>query len=277
MHAPRLLPWLCSFAQAGTPSEVERISGALAALNRRVYADLVPLFADIGLSGELHRKGALTVYESGKGWRADALEWEAKQRLGIDTRELSGDQARELEPALGPLVKRAVLTPQWSHVSDPKGVVDRLRSWLTANGASLIAGQVSHLAGCPQGGTIILADGSRLSASKIVVAAGAWSGELSRQVGDYALLESERGYNTTIATPQIALNRTMIFAERKFVATPLSIGLRIGGAAEFGGLRSAPNFARSKALVELAKAYPHDSPFTTEETRRRTCPATRQL
>ncbi|WP_245322501.1 MULTISPECIES: FAD-binding oxidoreductase [unclassified Mesorhizobium] len=69
------------------------------------------------------------------------------------------------------------------------------------------------------------------------------------------MLESERGYNTTIAAPQIALNRTMIFAESNFVAAPLSIGLRIGGAAEFGGLRASPNFARSKGLVELAKAY----------------------
>ncbi|MER9158379.1 FAD-binding oxidoreductase [Mesorhizobium sp. M0778] len=254
-HAPQLLPWLWRFAEAGSPSEVERISGALAALNHRVYADLVPLFADIGLSDELHRNGALTVYESGKGWQADTLEWEAKRRLGIDVRQLSGDQARELEPALGPLVKSAILTPQWSHVSDPKRVVDSLRSWLAANGATLIAAQVSHIAPSPEGGTVTLADGSVLNASKIVVAAGAWSAELSRQLGEHALLESERGYNTTIAAPQIALNRTMIFAERKFVATPLSIGLRIGGAAEFGGLRATPNFARSKALIELAKAY----------------------
>ncbi|MHA6645236.1 NAD(P)/FAD-dependent oxidoreductase [Mesorhizobium sp. A623] len=47
----------------------------------------------------------------------------------------------------------------------------------------------------------------------------------------------------------------MIFAERKFVATPLTIGLRIGGAAEFGGLRATPNLARSRALVRLAKVY----------------------
>ncbi|WP_348629678.1 FAD-dependent oxidoreductase [Mesorhizobium sp. WSM3860] len=102
---------------------MERISRALAALNHRVYRDLVPLFADVGLSGHLHRKGALTVYESERGWHAATPGWEAKQRLGIEVRHLSGDQARELEPALGPLVKRAILTPQWSHVSDPKRVV----------------------------------------------------------------------------------------------------------------------------------------------------------
>jgi D-amino-acid dehydrogenase len=45
------------------------------------------------------------------------------------------------------------------------------------------------------------------------------------------------------------------FAERKFVATPLSCGLRIGAAAEFGGLHAAANFKRSRILTELASGY----------------------
>jgi D-amino-acid dehydrogenase len=51
------------------------------------------------------------------------------------------------------------------------------------------------------------------------------------------------------------LRREVIFAERKFVATPLSCGLRIGGAAEFGGLHAEPNFKRCQALVTLATRY----------------------
>jgi len=47
----------------------------------------------------------------------------------------------------------------------------------------------------------------------------------------------------------------LIFSERKFVATPLSCGLRIGGAAEFGGLKAPPNFKRSRTLAELARRY----------------------
>lgn len=39
------------------------------------------------------------------------------------------------------------------------------------------------------------------------------------------------------------------------MATPLSCGLRVGGAAEFGGLNAAPNFKRSRALAELARRY----------------------
>jgi D-amino-acid dehydrogenase len=47
----------------------------------------------------------------------------------------------------------------------------------------------------------------------------------------------------------------ILFAQRKFVAGPLICGLRIGGAAEFGGLDAPPNYARSRALLARAKRY----------------------
>jgi D-amino-acid dehydrogenase len=51
------------------------------------------------------------------------------------------------------------------------------------------------------------------------------------------------------------LNRQVIFAEHKFVATPLSAGLRVGGAVEFAGLEAPPNYDRADALAKLARRY----------------------
>jgi D-amino-acid dehydrogenase len=253
-HAPKLIPWLLRFSRSAAPSEVRRISAALAALNLRVYDDLVPMLAETGLSGELERKGALSVYESEAGYRRDGAEWALKRSLGIETSEISGEEARRMEPALGPIVHRAIITPQWGHVSDPKRIVDGLRGWLQSNGVAFVTGEVAAVA-MSETPSVALADGRTLSAGKLVVAAGAWSGMLSRGVGDPVLLESERGYNTTLPAPGIALSREVIFAERKFTATPLSCGLRIGGAAEFAGLTAAPNYRRSRALVTLARRY----------------------
>jgi D-amino-acid dehydrogenase len=256
-HAPKLIPWLSRFAQAGTQSEVERISKTLAALNSRVYDDLLPMFTATGLAGELNRNGALSVYESEAGYRRDAAEWACKRFHGIEIQELTGAQARQMEPALGPRVHRAVFTPQWSQVNDPRRVVQGLREWLASRGVAIQRGEVSDIvsnhAGTPV--RIILPDGKHIEADKAVVAAGAWSGILARRLGDPALVESERGYNTTFPDPGIVLHRELIFAERKFVAASLSCGLRIGGAAEFGGLGAAPNFKRSRALLELARLY----------------------
>jgi D-amino-acid dehydrogenase len=263
-HAFELVPWLWRFSQAGTPKEVSRIASALSALNNRVYADLRPMLAETGLSGELNERGALTVYESEQGFRRDAAEWALKRDHGIAITNLSGEEARDMEPALGKMVHRAVFTPQWSHINDPKRLVDSLREWLRSRGVTFITGDVVDISD-PGGGMpqvdlqvdleVDLADGRSIAAKKVVVAAGAWSGELARRLGDPVLLESERGYNTTLPDPGLSLSREVIFAERKFVVTPLSCGLRIGGAAEFGGLHAEPNFKRCQALVTLASRY----------------------
>jgi D-amino-acid dehydrogenase len=256
-HAPKLIPWLSRFAQAGTQSEVDRISKALAAINSRVYEDLLPMLSETGLAGELNRNGSLSLYESDVGYRRDAAEWACKRSHGIQIQELTGEEARHMEPALGPRVQRAVLTPQWSHVNDPKRLVQGLRTWLAGRGVAVHRGEVSDITSSSSASplTIVLRGGQRMSADKAVIAAGAWSGILARRLGNRVLLESERGYNATLPNSGIVLQRQLIFAERKFVATPLSCGLRIGGAAEFGGLRAAPNFKRSQTLVELAHLY----------------------
>jgi D-amino-acid dehydrogenase len=255
-HLPRLTPWLWRFARAGKPSEVVRIGQALAELNQRVYDDLLPMLDDIGCEDQIHRNGALTVYETENGFQRDADEWALKRRHGVEVQTLTAGEARALEPALGRIVARGVLTPQWSHIDDPRLLVDRLRTWLEANrGVTIVSGEVSRLAIDSGRPSAMLSDGRSLSADCVIVAAGAWSGALARSLGDRVLLESERGYNTTLPSPGVSLAREVIFAERKFVATPLSIGLRIGGAAEFGGLDAKADYRRSEALVKLASRY----------------------
>jgi glycine/D-amino acid oxidase-like deaminating enzyme len=89
-----------------------------------------------------------------------------------------------------------------------------------------------------------------------VIATGAWSARLAAGLGDRTVLESERGYNMTLPNSNITVGRELIFGERKFLATPLACGLRIGGAAEFAGLNAAPNYKRSQRLVDLARPIP---------------------
>jgi D-amino-acid dehydrogenase len=145
--------------------------------------------------------------------------------------------------------------PQWAHFNDPKSLTHSIRDWLLGQGVKLSVGEVRNVtpgAGSPL--AVKVNDGS-LQVDRVVIAAGVWSAKLAHRLGDHVLLESERGYNMTLPRSGISVTRELVFAERKFVATPLSCGLRIGGAAEFGGLNAAPNFKRSQALVELARQY----------------------
>ncbi|HEY9215262.1 MAG TPA: FAD-binding oxidoreductase [Ancylobacter sp.] len=250
-HLPKLVPWLLRFLKSGSWSEVERITAALASLAARTYDDMLPLLAELELMDDLHQVGCLWVYETREGFEADARFRELRRRHGLICQEMSGGAAREMEPALSDAVQHAMFTPQWSHVSDPKRIVDRLRLALESRGVVFVTGEAARIAGAE----IITGDGRRLPFDRLVIAAGAWSGRLAAQIGDPVLIESERGYNTTLPDPGVTLSREVIFAERQFVATPLDMGLRIGGAAEFAGLEAAPNYARSDALAELGRRY----------------------
>jgi len=255
-HLPRALPWFLAFNRVSRPQHYAAISHALAALNNRVYDDLLPVLDDLGMRNALYRHGALTVYETDAAFAADAREWAFKRELGVRWHALGVADLRTLEPALAPVFKHAVMLEDWAHLSDPHALVTRWRARVVALGATLIQGEAAQFdvlaADAP---AVVLAGGQRVAGRQIVVAGGAWSATLARSLGDRVLLDSERGYNTTLPAATAMLAREVIFAERKFVATPLDIGLRIGGAAEFAGLRAPPNYRRADALLALGRRF----------------------
>jgi D-amino-acid dehydrogenase len=255
-HVPSALPWFMEFQRASSPARFKQISLALAALNNRVYDDLIPLFEDVGAMGTFYRRGALTLYETDEAFKADAEEWNFKRDLGVRWRALNQQEVQEFEPALAPVFKHGVFLEDWSHIGDPKQLVSQIRARVKALGARFVEGVVTTLDVTKQDAPCaVLQTGASIAARQIVVATGAWSASLAESVGDRVLLDSERGYNTTLPQPGIALSREVIFAERKFVATPLDIGIRIGGAAEFAGLKATPNYKRSEALLKLGKRF----------------------
>jgi len=255
-HVPSALPWFMEFQRASNPTRFNQISLALAALNNRVYDDLIPMFEDVGAMKTFYRRGAVTLYETDEAFKADAEEWKFKKELGVRWKALDQNEVRELEPALAHVFKHGVFLEDWSHIGDPKLLVSQIRARVKALGARFVEGAVSELdvtnASAP---AAILNTGVSLRAKQIVVATGAWSATMAGSIGDKVLLDSERGYNTTLPQPGIALSREVIFAERKFVATPLDIGIRIGGAAEFAGLTAKPNYKRSEALLKLGRRF----------------------
>ena len=51
------------------------------------------------------------------------------------------------------------------------------------------------------------------------------------------------------------LRTQVTFGGHGFVVTRLSTGIRVGGAVELGGLKLPPNFRRSEAMLEKARAF----------------------
>lgn len=258
-HAPKLWPWFQALRKASAPQEFERIGNALADLNRHALAAFDAMVRQIGIGQALHKAQGLTLYETQQGWERDQASWQFRAQRGVQFRQLTREEVQALEPGLAPVFERGVLFESWGHVDDPRQVVDQLRAHVAAQGGELVTGEAVRVQPQgPQGAAVHLADGRVVAADKVLVAAGAWSAQLAQSLGERALLESERGYNTTLPHSLGRIGREVMFAERMFVATPLAIGLRIGGTAEFAGLKAPPNYQRSAALLKLARRYFRD-------------------
>jgi D-amino-acid dehydrogenase len=124
-----------------------------------------------------------------------------------------------------------------------------------ARGGSMRRGEVVAVAPSDRGVRSALADGAEVVARKILIACGAWSKPLALGLGDTIPLETERGYNTTLPPGALDLRLQLTFGGHGFVMTPLSSGIRVGGAVELGGLTAPPNFKRAEAMLRKAARF----------------------
>lgn len=254
-YLPKLLPWLVRFMLAGRPGRYESSLTAQGAMMKLAEQEWRGLFDRSGTRAMLREHGSLELYESEPEFQASLSGWAARERFGVAFRHLGKDELAEYQPGLSPAFVRGTFVPEWKNVADPKLLGKALWSYAETLGARFVAGRVTAVKPVPQGAAVSLEGGRVLDAGRIVVAAGAWSHFLTRELGDRVPLETERGYNTTLPSSAFDVRRQLVFPGHGFVITPLSTGLRIGGAVELGGLNRPPNYARSRAMLEKAKSF----------------------
>lgn len=254
-YLPTLLPWLIRFWRAGAAKHYETSLATQAGMMKLAEAEWMGLLDRSGTRPMLREDGSLEFYESDAEFRASLPGWAERQRFGIGFRHVEGEEMAALQPGLSPRFVKGTFVPGWKTVADPKLLGKAVWAYAEKLGARFEHGRVERVEAGANGGTIVLADGTRRKASKLVIAAGAWSHFLAKDLGDRIPLETERGYNTTLPASAFDVKRQLIFSGHGFVITPLSTGLRVGGAVELGGIERPPNFARSKAMLEKASRF----------------------
>ncbi|BCG92312.1 NAD(P)/FAD-dependent oxidoreductase [Mesorhizobium sp. 131-2-1] len=254
-YLPRLLPWLIRFWRAGAARNFEAGLAAQAGMMKLAEAEWMGLLDRSGTRRMLREDGSLEFYESETEFRASLPGWAERERFGIGFRHVEGEEMATLQPGLSPRFVKGTFVPSWKTVADPKLLGKAVWAHAERLGARFEHARVDRVEAGADGATIVLADGTTRKANHLVIAAGAWSHLLAREVGERIPLETERGYNTTLPKTAFDVKRQLIFSGHGFVITPLETGLRVGGAVELGGLDRPPNFARSKAMLEKAKAF----------------------
>ena len=254
-YALQIAPWMFRFWRACSASRVAHSTAAQTALMDLSRAELEPFLAGTGTASMLRKEGNLQVYESQAELDASLPGWKARAEHGIEFRHMDAAEMATIQPGLAPRFTHGTFTPGWYSIADPKLYTLALADHFRARGGRIERAEVSSLHPIEGGVEIRTTDGRTLRAQKVVLAAGAFSHRVARSLGENIPLETERGYNTTLPADAFDLRTQVTFGGHGFVVTRLSTGIRVGGAVELGGLKLPPNFRRSEAMLERARAF----------------------
>ncbi|NIA67002.1 FAD-dependent oxidoreductase [Pelagibius litoralis] len=254
-YLPKLAPWLLQFVRASSPDRVEEVSIALQALLSGARTAYDPLVGMGGLQDMIQRSGWLSVYETEAGFQSYEPLLELQRRRGVEFDVLPAEELRQLEPSLAPIFERGVFYPNVSHTVDNFRFVQELATTFARSGGQIRRERVVGFDQVEGSVTAVLTEAGRVDCRAVVIAAGAWSKNLTAMLGSRPPLDTERGYHLTLPHPGVSPRLPIYSTERGFVCTPLEQGLRIAGTVELGGLNAAPNWRRAEVLYENANRW----------------------
>jgi D-hydroxyproline dehydrogenase len=252
-----LLPWLARFVWAARPSALARGIAALTVLQLSALDDLQALLAQAGIGPLLHRDGYLRIWESDAGERQALEQAREMAALGVRTADVDAAHIHAEVPGLNAQVRGGLCYPDTGHVADPHAVCAGLVAALQRAGGQLLQGQVRGIAQQRNGPVEVqLPEGRSITCRQVLLCAGAWSRPLAQSLGYRVPLDTERGYHITVPWPQsgdgaaarMRMARPIASIERNVIMTPMSMGLRMTGTVEFGGLQLAPDPHRYRLL-----------------------------
>jgi glycine/D-amino acid oxidase-like deaminating enzyme len=253
-YALAILPWLVRFAWASRRASFERGVAALSALQRTAANDLADLLELAGARRLLHLDGNLMLVERVESLAAATAEIGLMRARGVRADWLAADEVRGLVPELGVPVEGAWKFRDTGHVDDPYAVSAAFEKGIRVYGGEIDQADIVAIEGRGRGFAARASDGRSFEATHVVIACGARSKPLASHLGYPVPLDTERGYHITLPAARAEFRIPVSSFERKVIMTPMSIGTRMTGTVEFGGLDLAPDPHRFEILRRHMRA-----------------------
>ena len=252
-HLPKALPWLTRFVLNANDRQVEHAADALRALIKPTLECYEDLSRHAGCTDLIRRGPFLVAYESEQSHRGDALAWKLRRERGVETEDVDAAVIRNLVPQLAPIYVRGVLVPGQGFVANPERLTKALAAQFQKDGGTILQRQVLDIEVGDGGAAALLTDAGRMELETLVVCGGVHSGELAAKLGEPVPIEAERGYHVTYSDPALDLPMPVHVSDAKVFVTPMEMGVRIAGQAEFAGIYAEPDYRRADVLERHMK------------------------
>lgn len=260
---PQRLNWFWRFARQCRSEQWQPVAQARAQLLKTSRSLLEQLVAEEQLQCDFSTSGTLYVWRDEAHFEQAAWMPAILEQLGLNMQRLDGAQARAMEPTLNDSIIGAFHNPGDARLR-PERYSAELARRVTELGGTII--EHCAVTGLESNGDALIAartaDG-RLQAREFVLALGAWSPELGRQLQLTIPIQPGKGYSITYPRPQHCPSIPLVLEERSVCVTAWEDGFRLGSTMEFSGYDSHLNRKRLAALEHAANEYLQGVDHTT--------------
>jgi D-amino-acid dehydrogenase len=271
---PRLdldfLRWAWAFNRSCSQSHVKKSAPVIrdiSVLSQKLYDEIKQTE---GFTYHYDKKGLLMLCQT-----EHMLEEEMKmafmaQELGLEAREVTEEEIKILEPnveinAIGAAYFRC------DHHSTPQEFMKEMKAHLRTEGVTFLANEKVENLEVDNGRIVgIITDKQDFKADEYVLAAGSWSGLLSKKLGLKLLMQAGKGYRINTEKPT-GISIPAILAEAKAAVTPMNGFTRFAGTMEIAGINHEINKVRVEAIARAANSYYPNIDLTVEEKENAAC------
>jgi D-amino-acid dehydrogenase len=253
----KAMPWLLRFIANANARQAEHASIALYSLIRDTVPDYEDLARWAGSPDLIRRTPFLVAYESEKSYEGEALNWKLRRDRGVEFEPIDAAAVRSLVPQLAHRYVRGVLVPDQGCVTNPERLTKAIAARFQQDGGRMLQRKVLDLDFDGQRVRGLITDSGPVPVETLVVCAGVHSGEIAEKLHEPVPIEAERGYHVTYSDPGLQIPMPVHVSEAKVFVTPMEMGVRIAGQAEFSGIYAEPNYQRAEVLeTHMKRMFP---------------------
>ncbi len=250
-----LFDWGIKFIRSCSPEHVRRSAPLLRDINFASKKLFEEFAAMPGMDFGLVKRGCLNLCKTPERLAHEAELAEMSRALGMPAEVLDAEETRRLDPGVDMDILGSVYFPEDAHLS-PNRFMAQLEQLIVKAGVD-VRWQSEVISFERSGGRItgVRTAKESFAGDEFIIAGGAWSSRLGRQLGLQLPMQAGKGYSLTIERPRQLPELSYIFTEARLAVTPMMGALRVGGTMEIAGLDMSINPARIRGITKSAGQY----------------------
>ena len=264
---PKYILWLLQFAASCSEANVQRAIPPLNALGQLSTKNFAQLIAQEKFECSYQEQGVLFLYKDAQAFESGQDEGHVMQKNGIPIEALDRIAVRKLEPIVHDDVIGGIHMAGDSNLN-PALFLKLLGERVREMGAEIYENRPVTGFDVADGKVRAVKTGAGdFEADQVILAAGAWTPVVARDLRMNIPVQPARGYSLTMSAPKGMPRRALLLGERRVAVTPMGDLLRFTGRLELSDLDTTVNPKRIAGIERAVREYIHlDERLDIKET-----------